>query len=385
MRFFHLSDLHIGKQLHGYSLAEEQRDVLHQVVAYAQKERPDAILIAGDIYDKSVPSGEAQEIFDEFLQELSRLSPEIPTCIIAGNHDSAQRLKFASSFLQKHQIYVSVLPPAEEEEYLSKITLRDEYGEVAVYLLPFTKPAFVRGIFSQEEAGSYQEAVEKVLAREEIDYSKRNVLVAHQFFVAGEEKPWGCDSELSYLSVGGIDQVHIDCVRNFDYVALGHIHGEQSIGEKWIRYSGTPLKYSVSEEYHEKGITVVTLGRKGDDVEVERLPLHPVRDVITVRGMLREVVAQANEKNRQDYVSITLLDEESLYRPKDELEKYYDHILEVRVENQRMKAQLQKDTWEEGVISPLEAFREFYQMMNGQPLSQREEEEMSKVIQEVMG
>ena len=242
MKVFHISDLHIGKQLYAYSLREEQEDILHQIVEQAAIHRPDAILIAGDIYDKSVPSGEAYEIFDHFLNEIASLDPQIPVCMIAGNHDSALRLKYASSFLERQKIVVSTMIPTTEEEHLRKVILQDEYGEVAVYLLPFLKPGQARVLFPGQEITDYDMAVRKVLEREEIDFTKRNILVAHQFFVGGNGEVERCDSELMYLSVGGIDSVHTDMVEAFDYVALGHIHGEHPVGKAHIRYSGTPLK-----------------------------------------------------------------------------------------------------------------------------------------------
>lgn len=382
MRFFHISDLHIGRQLHFYNLREEQREVLAQIVEAAKKYRPDGILIAGDIYDKSVPSGEACEILDEFLQELSLVEPVIPVFLIGGNHDSALRLKFASSFLERQKIFVSVLPPRMEEEHLRKVTLQDEYGEVDVYLLPFTKPGHVRGLFPEDEIKSYDEAVKMVLAREKIDFTRRNVLVAHQFFVAGEEEPQRSESEMAYLSVGGIDSVSIECVKEFDYVALGHIHGAQSIGQEHIRYSGTPYKYSVSEEHQKKGITLVTLGRKGEKTTIETIPLTGKRDVRSIKGTLSQVLSRATEENRHDYVRIILTDEESIFRPKDQLEEVYENILEVRVENDRVRNHFQEAGEEEEEFDPVNTFREFYQVMNGQPLSQREEEEYLRVLEE---
>ena len=379
MKLFHISDLHIGKQLYAYSLREEQEDILHQIVEQAAIHRPDAILIAGDIYDKSVPSGEAYEIFDHFLNEIASLDPQIPVCMIAGNHDSALRLKYASSFLERQRIVVSPMIPTTEEEHLRKVILQDEYGEVAVYLLPFLKPGQARVLFPGQEITDYDMAVRKVLEREEIDFTKRNILVAHQFFVGGNGEVERCDSELMYLSVGGIDSVHTDMVEAFDYVALGHIHGEQPVGEAHIRYSGTPLKYSVSEEHHEKGITMVTLGEKGDSPKIERIPLRPLRDVCSLRGTLEEVI-QGAEAHRDDYVSIVLTDETGLYRPKDQLDECFDRILEVRIENTRTMARMKQQEIENTQLSPLEAFREFYQMMNDQPMSEEEELELQQII-----
>lgn len=383
MKLFHISDLHIGKQLHFYNLKDSQTEVLQQIVEKAEEHRPDAILIAGDIYDKSVPSGEAYEIFDEFLNHLAEITPSIPVLIIAGNHDSAMRLKFASTFLEKNSIYISVLPPKNREEHLKKITLEDEYGKVNFYMLPFTKPAYVRNLFEEGTVEDYNSAVSAVIEREQVDYSERNVLIAHQFFVSKTMEPEKCDSELAYISVGGIDSVDVECIRRFDYAALGHIHGAQPIGEKYIRYSGTPLKYSVSEEKHSKGITVVTLGEKNSDIQYEQIPLYASRDVRSITGTLEEVIAMASDENHADYVSITLTNENSIYRPKDQLEEHYDNILEVRIENKRTRSRLADTEDEEQILEPFDAFREFYQAVNDQPISGGEEEVLAEIISEV--
>ncbi|MBN2221992.1 MAG: exonuclease SbcCD subunit D, partial [Vallitaleaceae bacterium] len=326
MKFFHLSDLHIGKHLHSYSLYELQRDVFQQIVEKAIEKRPDAILISGDIYDKSVPSGEAYTLFDGFLSDLSEITPKIPVLIIAGNHDSAERLNYASGFLERHGIILEVLPPRSLEEELKKITLTDEFGDVDFYLLPFMKPGYVRYLFEDGKSISYQKAVQTVLERADIDYDRRNVLLSHQFYINGNHEPETCESELSYISVGGVDSVDISVVDKFDYVALGHIHGAQIVGKNHIRYCGTPLKYSVSEEKHEKAIAMVTLGDKGSEITFESIPLRSIRDVRSEKGRLHEILERATEANRHDYVSITLTDEEELYQPKDKLEEVYDHI-----------------------------------------------------------
>jgi exonuclease SbcD len=381
MKIFHLSDLHIGKQLHYYDLRELQEDVLHQIADRAREYRPDVILIAGDIYDKSVPSGEACTLFDAFLNDLADITPSIPVLIIAGNHDSARRLSFAGSFLEKHQIYIAAMPPRSPEEYLKKVTLQDAYGPVNFYLLPFLKPGYVRPLFEEGYVTDYNSAVSAVLEREMIDYSQRNVLVAHQFFVCAGQEPEKCDSELTYISVGGIDSVDVSCVQSFDYVALGHIHGAQQIGAAHIRYSGTPLKYSVSEEHHKKAITMVTLGEKGCAPVCESILLSAKRDVRSIRGSMDEVIAAATDENRDDYVSITLTDD-NVYRPRDLLEEHYSHILEVRIDNDRVRSALNAQDRMTNNPDPLESFAEFYQEMNGQPLGTEEAEMMAEIIEE---
>ena len=336
MKFFHLSDLHIGKQLHHYSLREDQEAVLDEIVAYADSIRPDAVVIAGDIYDRPVPSAEAVAVFDRFLTGLSKIVPSIPVLIISGNHDSADRLEYASDILKRHRIYLAGNVPRDASERLRKVTLSDNWGQVDFYLMPFLKPSYVRNVFEGEPPKTYTEAVEKLLMREGIDYkNRRNVLVSHQFYtgnisstrsadnpVRGDKPelyPMTCDSET--FCVGGIENVEIRAVQDFDYAALGHLHGAQNVGSPRIRYCGTLLKYSVSECSHEKTLTVVTLGEKGEEPLIELLPLHPLRDVKKKTGNLRDIIDHAGEDERGDYISVTLTDETDPYKPKEQLEK----------------------------------------------------------------
>ncbi|MHB8127918.1 MAG: exonuclease SbcCD subunit D [Mobilitalea sp.] len=383
MKFFHISDLHIGKQLHYYNLRDNQVEILKQIIEKAKEYQPDAILIAGDIYDKSVPSAEAYTVFNQFLIDLSEIQPGIPILIIAGNHDSAERLNYASSFLEKYKIYISVLPPQNEGEYLKKVVLKDVHGDVNFYLLPFTKPGYIRHLFEDGVVTSYDSAIATLMARENIDYSQRNVLVSHQFYISGDTVPETCESEQVYISVGGIDSVDVASIAKFDYVALGHLHGPQPIGKNHIRYSGTPLKYSVSEERHVKSITMVSLGEKDTDIVIEKIPLFANQDVRREKGNLSEVIGRATEENRHDYISITLTDEIDTYKPKDQLEEYYDHILEIKVENSRTRAQLENSTGEASVLDPFEAFKEFYQEMQSVPMCEDEENIIAEVINNI--
>ena len=379
MKIFHISDLHIGKQLHYYNLREEQEDMLEKIILAAEAHEPDVMVIAGDIYDKSAPSAEAYEIFNQFLNRLTRLPKPMPVLLIAGNHDNASRLSYASAFLENSQIYISAKAPGLGE-YLKKITVQDAYGDVNFYLLPFIRPRDVRQLFEEGVVTSYDTAVAAVLNRETIDDTKRNVLVAHQFFVAGTAEPERCDSEQNYIAVGGIDSVDICHVQNFDYAALGHIHGAQKMGAEHIRYSGTPLKYSVSEARHQKGITMVTLQEKGVPLQIEQLPLTPLHDVRKLEGTLEELL-HLDHAPLEDYVSITLKDEDGLYRPKDQLEERYRRILEVRLDNTRIRHKLAHTMSSEEHLTPFEAFQAFYQEMNGQPVSEEEARVIADVIE----
>lgn len=385
MKFFHLSDLHIGKQLHRYNLKEDQQVILKEVITYAKELRPDAIVIAGDIYDKSVPSAEAVNVFDEFLTDLSEITPEIPILIISGNHDSPDRLKYASEILKRHHIYLAGNVPERPEEHIEKVTLHDVYGEVDFYLLPFMKPAYVKNIFADGTPETYSDAVKEIIKREKIDYKdKRNVLVSHQFYVGEKaESPETCDSEV--FSVGGIDNVDIGSVKEFDYVALGHLHGAQCIGKPEIRYCGTLLKYSVSESTQNKSLTVVTLKAKGEKPEIENYPLHPLRDVRKKKGTLDEIIKEAQETEKDDYISITLTDEIDPYKPKEQLERIFSHILEIRVDNQRTRTKLKEMDEELVMKDPFTSFAEFYKEMQGREMNGEEETIMKEIFDKAKG
>lgn len=380
MKIFHLSDLHIGKQLHYYNLKENQQAILHQIVERAQEYAPDAILICGDIFDKSVPSAEAYTLFDEFLNELSEYVPQTSVLMIAGNHDNAQRLNYASSFLEKHHIYVAVLPPQQENEHLKKIELQDEWGTVNFYLLPFLKPGYVRHLFEEGIVTDYESAVREILAREKIDDTQRNVLLSHQFYTNDGTKPELCESETAVLSIGGLDNIDVSVIERFDYAALGHIHGAQMVKSPHIRYCGTPLKYSVSEEHHKKSITMVTLGKKGEEPVIETIPLIPIQEVRREKGTLKEILQKAIPENCHDFVSITMTDEKEPYNAKEQLEEVYDHILELRIENSRTRELMEGKDELDIRLQPMEIFRSFYEEMNQQTMSLEEERLVSKII-----
>lgn len=377
MKIFHLSDLHIGKQLHHYNMIAEQRDILKQIVALTEREHPDAVVIAGDIYDVPVPSAEAVTVFDEFLSALNEIKPQIAVLVIAGNHDSARRIDFASSILEKHAVHIAGMPPVKCEEQMKKVTLSDKYGEVHFYLLPFLKPGYVRRLFD-EEITSYDMAVQKVIERENVDESARNVLVSHQFYTAGGVAPKTCESEIRV--VGGIENVDTKILERFDYAALGHIHRAQKMGRDENRYCGTPLQYSVSEAGEEKGITVVELKEKGKKPVISTLPLKPMRQVRRLEGTLDEILSGATEESRQDYVSIVLTDEVEPYQPKERLEANFDYILEIRIDNARTRKLLDFSEEEVENLSPYEAFAAFFAEMNGRKMTEEEDSVIRETI-----
>lgn len=389
MKFFHLSDLHIGKQLNGWSLRENQEAVLGQIVRYAEEYRPDAVLICGDIYDKSVPSGEAYSIFGGFLERLAGIG--IPVLVIAGNHDSPERLSFAGQILEKERIFISSFPPSEKGERLRRVTLSDRWGEVDFYLFPFMRPGYVRRLLAAEsgeqedisvQSLTYDQAFRLMLEREEIDSTRRNVILCHQFFVSASEKPDTCESETAVLMAGGLDQIDISALDCFDYAALGHLHGSQRVGRESARYCGTPYKYSVSEERHRKAVVMVELGRKGEEPLLSFLPLAGVQDVRKERGTLKQVLSRAFEPSCHDFVSIVLTDEREPANFREQLREKYDHILEIRIDNERTRRRLEDEKEPIPVLKPMEAFRQFFSMILNSDLTEEEERLMTQVIEE---
>lgn len=379
MRFIHLSDLHIGKQLYHYNLLEEQKLLLGQVVEWVKKERPDALLVAGDIYDTSVPSAEAIAVFDDFLTELDSLEQKLTICMIAGNHDSAKRLDYASQILAKHAIHIVGTPPVTAGEGVYTVSMEDAYGEVVFYLLPFVKPGYLKKAFPDENL-SFSDAVKRLIGQEQIDTGKRNVLVSHQFYAGGGATPVTSDSEVHVA--GGIDNVDVGVLEPFDYAALGHIHRAQRIGAEKNRYPGTIFPYSVSEAEEEKFVTLVNLREKGKEPEITVLPLELPRRVRKLRGTMEEVLALTEGEVCHDYVSITLTDEVEVSHPRERLEENYDRILEIRIDNSRTRKLLELGDIESENLEPYEAFCNFFQELNGREMTEAEDSLLKVVLQE---
>lgn len=358
MRFLHLSDLHLGKRLLGCSLLEDQRYMLEQLLPIAKE--ADAVLIAGDVYDKPVPSAEAVALCDWFLTSLS--SQGTPVLLISGNHDSAQRLAFGARLMEGGGIHIAPVFSGAPEPVL----FHDQWGEVAVYLLPFLKPVSVRQIYPEEEIGSYQDALVCVLRHIPLDSSRRNLLVAHQY-VAGAKQ---CQSE--EVSIGGLDQVDASLFDAFDYVALGHLHTPQWVGRETVRYCGTPLKYSFSEAGQEKAALLVTLEEKGT-VKLESRPLPPLRELTTLRGTYLELTDRRfyKDRNTRDYLHIVLTDEEDIPQALGRLRAVYPNLLSLEYDNRRTRSsQAVIPDGEAHRRSPLELLSDFYETQNNQPMSQ---------------
>ena len=357
MKFFHLSDLHIGLKLMNRDLREEQMDILRQVTDLAREEQPDAVVIAGDIYDKAVPAAEAVEVFDSFITELKRAVPEAEMMLISGNHDSGLRLNCFREILDEQKVHMIGLPPRREEEYIEKVTLQDEFGPVNFYLLPFVKPSMVKQIVGVDENGnnlSYDATLHKLIAREEVNTTERNVLVSHQFYLpVGEnaELVERMDSEIR--TVGNIDAVASDVLEAFDYAALGHIHKPMKVGSELYRYCGTPLACSVSEAGQQKGVIMVEIGEKDSktSVKITVLPLKPLREVRIIKGSLEEVLAQACE----DFVTVILTDRVDLdiMDMQDRIRMAFPYLLEIRREvlrkadySEQLMAEKEQDPFE---------------------------------------
>lgn len=380
MRFFHLSDLHIGLKLMNRDLREDQEYILAEVVEAAAQEKPDAIVIAGDIYDKAVPSAEAVEIFDRFLGGLTEAVPSAVIMMISGNHDSAPRVDCFRKVLSRQKVHMIGQPPRTEGEFIEKVTLEDKYGKVNFYLLPFVKPSMVKQVVGTDENGnnlSYNETLHRLIGRENINQDERNVLVSHQFYLpVGKkvEEIERMDSEIR--TVGNIDEVSADVLEIFDYAALGHIHKPMKLGNENWRYCGTPLACSVSEAQQQKGIIMIEMGVKGE-VETTVLPLYPLHQVRVIKGELEEILAEKS----QDYVTVILTDKKDLdvIDMQERIRLAFPNLLEIRRENQR-KADYARVLKSETLMNPYELCCSFLKNMD-----EKEKEILQDVIHTVQG
>ena len=364
MKFIHLSDLHLGKRVNEFSMLEAQEYILTKIINIIDEQKPNGIIIAGDVYDKSVPSAEAVELFDDFLVRLSKR--DLKVFVISGNHDSAERIAFGGRLMDKSGIFMSPVYNGEVEP----IVLSDEFGEINVYMLPFVKPSNVRRFFPDSEILSYTDAVKVAVDAMNIDPSKRNILITHQF-VTGAER-----TESEDVSVGGSDNVDASVFAAFDYVALGHIHrGQKCGGGDFIRYSGTPLKYSFSEANDKKSVTVVDIKAKGD-VSLEYVPLVPKRDMVEIKGTYEELTLKSfweNTTYHEDYMHITLTDEEDIPDVLTKLRVIYKNIMKLDYDNKRTRTM--NEISGAGNVkekSAYEHFNDFYELQNGQPLSEEQ-------------
>ncbi len=374
MKLIHLSDLHLGKRVNGFSMLEDQHYILHEILKIIDREAPDGVLIAGDVYDKSVPPAEAVSLLDEFLVELSQR--QLQVYLISGNHDSPERLAFGGRLMDQSGVHVAPVYDGR----IASFTQQDQYGSVEIFLLPFLKPAHVRRFFPDDPIDSYTDALRTVLSHAAVPADKRTVLVTHQF-VTGASR---CDSE--DLSVGGSDNVDAAVFAPFDYVALGHIHNPQSAGAPHIRYCGTPLKYSFSEAAHEKSVTVVELREKGD-VDIRTIPLRPLRDMAELRGTYESLTFRGFYEGTsypRDYLHITLTDEEDIPDAISKLRVIYPNLMQLSYDNARTRSgALAAPTEQTAQKSPLELAEIFYEGQNGQPMSDAQREFLRGLMERI--
>ena len=375
MKLFHLSDLHIGKRVNEFSMIEDQKYILDRILDLADEEKPDGIILAGDIYDKQIPSAEAVQVFDAFITKLAE--KKLPVFIISGNHDSAERLAFGGRLLSSREIYLSPV----YDGTVTKIPLKDQYGTVWIHLLPFIRPSIVRHVF-EDEADSVtdvQSAVQMVIRHMEIDPADRNILVAHQFVTGASQ----CESE--DIQVGGLDNIDAAVFDPFDYTALGHIHSPQNVGNGTVRYCGTPLKYSFSEADQEKSVTVVELEEKGN-VKTRLLPLRPLRDMRKIRGTYLELTARSfyQDMNCSDYIQVTLTDEDDVPDGLQKLRVIYPNIMQLLYDNRRTRTSQEIDAAQAvEEKTEIELFREFYELQNNQPMTKQQEDFAEQLIREI--
>lgn len=374
MKLIHLSDIHLGKRVNEFSMLEDQAHILKKILAVVDEEKPDGVLIAGDVYDKSVPSTEAVQLFDDFLVRLAKR--KLPVFIISGNHDSPERLSFANRLIDAAGIHLAPVYNGVVEP----ITLSDEYGPVNVYMLPFIKPAHVRGFFPYTEITGYSDAVAAAIGRMNIDKTQRNVLITHQF-VTGAQR-----SDSEELSVGGTDNIGAEVFCDFDYVALGHIHGPQNMDSGRIRYCGSPLKYSFSEAAQQKSVTVAELKEKGT-LEIHTVPLIPRRDMVELKGSYQKLTLRESYENttyQEDYTHITLTDEEDIPDAVAKLRAVYHNLMKLDYDNTRTRHSAAISGAENvETRSPIALFAEFYELQNGLPMSAEQTELVASLIEKI--
>ena len=374
MKFIHLSDLHLGIRVNDFSMSEDQRYILDRILDLIDREAPDGVIIAGDIYDKSMPPAEAVAMFDDFISSIAER--KVKTFIISGNHDSAERIAFGSRIMNAGGIYLSPVYNGD----IKPVAMEDEYGTVNIYMLPFVRPSAVRAFYPDDDTDSYSSAVETAVKHMNADFSQRNIIITHQF-VTGAVR-----SDSEDISVGGTDNVSADIFADFDYTALGHIHKPQNIGTERIRYCGTPLKYSFSEAKQDKSVTVVELGKKGD-VDVRTVELIPLRDMTELKGSYDELMKKSFYEGTgytEDYVHITLTDENDIPDAVSKLRLVYHRLMKMDYDNARTK----KQGIIEGMTSaretdPAKLFGEFFESQNNVPMNDEQAALVNGIITEI--
>lgn len=373
MKFLHLADLHIGKRVNEFSMIEDQRYILTELLGVIDEQKVEAVLIAGDVYDKVVPSAEAVTLLSEFLGKLAKRNLQV--FVISGNHDSAERIAFGSELMSISGVHMA--KPFSGVPECHKI--KDEFGNINIYMLPFIKPAYVRNFYAEEEINSYEDAVKVVMEHTEINKEERNILIAHQF-VKGAST---CESE--EIAVGGLDEVGASNFEQFDYVALGHLHGPQKVVKDYIRYAGTLLKYSFSEVAHKKGALILDIREKGD-IEITNIPIKPLHDMREIAGKYEEIVEQDfyMDFSVDDYLHITLTDEEDVPNAMGRLRTVYPNIMKLDYNNARTRAtkEITADIDVERK-TPFQLFEEFYELQNNQEMSEEQRTFITELMESI--
>lgn len=373
MKFLHLADLHIGKRVNEFSMIEDQRYILTELLGVIDEQKVEAVLIAGDVYDKVVPSAEAVTLLSEFLGKLAKRNLQV--FVISGNHDSAERIAFGSELMSISGVHMA--KPFSGVPECHKI--KDEFGNINIYMLPFIKPAYVRNFYAEEEINSYEDAVKVVMEHTEINKEERNILIAHQF-VKGAST---CESE--EIAVGGLDEVGASNFEQFDYVALGHLHGPQKVVKDYIRYAGTLLKYSFSEVAHKKGALILDIREKGD-IEITNIPIKPLHDMREIAGKYEEIVEQDfyMDFSVDDYLHITLTDEEDVPNAMGRLRTVYPNIMKLDYNNARTRAtkEITADIDVERK-TPFQLFEEFYELQNNQEMSEEQRTFVTELMESI--
>ena len=379
MKFFHLADLHLGKRVNGFPMIEDQKIILDQILELADTEHPDAVVIAGDVYDKSIPSVEAVNLMDDFLVEL--VKRKLQVFIISGNHDSAERISYGGRVMEQSGIHIS-----PRISGCGPIRLEDQYGPLYIYLFPYIHPSVVREAYPDEKVTDWTQAMEVLIRNAHVDPAARNIAVAHQYVTASGVRPEECDSEQKHI--GGLDNVDYSVFDAFDYAALGHLHGPQRIGRDTVRYAGSPLKYSFSEEKHKKSVTLVEIKEKGQ-VEYRQLPLVPARDFKTVRGIFSEVMSPGFTAplSAEDYYRIILTDEQDVDQALARLRKYfYKNLMDLEYDNTRTRTQSDIDAGEEALEKePIEVLQELFFKQNGTAMNDFQTQTAARLIEEIWG
>ena len=377
MKLMHLSDLHLGKLVLEQSMIDDKKYILNQIIDIVKKEKVDIVLIAGDVYDKSIPTIEAVNLFSDFLTRLYKL--KVLVFVISGNHDSKDRLSFGNELFVDNGIYIEGIFNGN----LRCETINDKYGKLNIYMLPFIKPVEIKRFYPDEIIDTYEDAIKCILKHSSINKSERNIVMVHQFVTSLGEDVIRSDSES--ISLGGIDNIDVTLFKDFDYVAMGHIHGPQKVGRETARYSGSPLKYSFSEVNQKKSVCIIEFNSK-EDINISKIPLIPIKDMRVIKGPFDKLISKeiVNLENKNDYLDVILTDDDYIINAIGKLRKFYPNILKLEYENKISSNEvLDNIDIDKSNMSPIDLFSEFYKMQNGIELSVKKKKIIEEVIKEV--